>query len=270
MKNFEKIVKDRRSVRTYEEKVPSQEVIDDLMQFSKTIENPYKLDVEFKLLDGKKDNLKCPVAIGTDLYIGGKIKIAEHLNEAFGYSFEAMILHAQELGLGTVWVGGTMEREGFEKAMNLSECEMMPCMTPVGYTAKKMSVKEKMMRAGIKADTRKDFVEIFFKDSFENSLTTETAGELAFAFEMIRLAPSAVNKQPWRIVLKDSSVHFYLKRSKGFGHGVMDIQKIDMGIAMYHFVTAANKSGINTEFYIDDPKISSSDGAEYIASYRII
>ena len=42
------------------------------------------------------------------------------------------------------------------------------------------------------------------------------AEEASDPLEMVRLAPSAVNKQPWRVVATDNAVHFYLKRSKGF------------------------------------------------------
>ena len=34
-----------------------------------------------------------------------------------GYSFETLVLYAQPLGMGTVWVGGTMGRPAFERAI---------------------------------------------------------------------------------------------------------------------------------------------------------
>lgn len=95
---------------------------------------------------------------------------------------------------------------------------------PVGYTAKKMSVRETMMRMAIKADDRLLFEELFYDGTFDTPLSKEKADSLRLPLEMVRLAPSAVNKQPWRIVIKDDCVHFYLKRSKGFGHeGKLDM-----------------------------------------------
>ena len=85
---------------------------------------------------------------------------------------------------------------------------------------------------------------------------------------MVRLAPSAVNKQPWRAVAYDNAVHFYLKRSKGFNHNEkLDMQMIDMGIALCHFDLTA-KENLNVVFEQNDPKIESD--AEYIASYRLV
>ena len=87
---------------------------------------------------------------------------------------------------------------------------------------------------------------------------------------MVRLAPSAVNKQPWRLLLKDNVVHFYLKRSKGFCHeGKLDMQMIDMGIALCHLELAAKACDLNIKFVQSNPNLSTDD-MEYIASYVIL
>ncbi len=267
MHNIDALIRARRSVRTFEEKPVSSQDLEKLQAFMAEISNPYGLPVEFKLLDGKQQKLPCPVVVGTDLYVGAKMKKAPHLNEAFGYSFELLVLYAQSLGIGTVWVGGTMDRVAFENAMELAADEVMPCMSPLGYPAKKMSLRETMMRKGVKADQRMTFGEVFFDGSFDVPLTQERAGKLCHALEMVRLAPSAVNKQPWRVVLTDKAAHFYLKRSKGFNGGDIDMQKIDVGIAMCHFDLAAKEAGFTPNFVQADPGIAVKDGEEYIASY---
>ena len=126
-----------------------------------------------------------------------------------------------------------------------------------------------MMRKGIKADSRFSFGEVFFDGSFEKPLTREAAGGLFDAFEAVRLAPSAVNKQPWRVVLCKDKAHFYEKRSVGYDNGTWDIQKIDMGIALSHFELALNELGLNAGFEISDPGIVVEDDTVYIASYKI-
>jgi hypothetical protein len=78
--------------------------------------------------------------------------------------------------------------------MELTPDEMMPCATPIGYPAESMSIREKMMRAGIKAYQRKPFGELFFDGDFDTPLSAEKAGSLAKPLEMVRLAPSAVNR----------------------------------------------------------------------------
>lgn len=269
MQNIDALVRGRRSVRTYEKRPVSQQVLDQLRDFGAKTGNPYGLPVEFKFLDATKQKLSCPVVVGTDLFVGAKMKQAPCHNEAFGYSFEQFVLYAQSLGLGTVWVGGTMDRDAFEKAMALETDEVMPCMTPLGYPAKKMSMREAMMRKGVKADSRMAFEELFFDGTFGAALTPEKAGALYHPLEMVRLAPSAVNKQPWRIVIRDNAAHFYLMRSRGFAGSVLDMQKIDMGIALCHFELAAKDAGLAPKFLQADPGIAKEEGLEYIASYQL-
>ena len=267
MDHIDALVRGRKSVRTYEARPVNQRELDRLFAFLAETTNPYGLPVEFRLLDGAKQKLSCPVVVGTSLYVGGKMKQAPQFNEAFGYSFELLVLYAQSLGLGTVWVGGTMDRAAFEKAMELAADEVMPCMSPLGYPAKKMSLRESMMRKGIKADERMGFEELFFDGSFDAPLTRGKAGTLARPLEMVRLAPSAVNKQPWRVALADNAAHFYLKRSRGFSGGAIDMQKIDMGIALCHFDLAAKEAGLAPRFVQSDPGLA-AEGLEYIASYQ--
>lgn len=188
-------------------------------------------------MNAKEDGLTCPVVVGTDLYVGGKIKWSENASVAFGYSFEMLVLYAQSIGIGIVWLGGTMNRFAYEEAMELDGDEIMPCASALGYPAKKMSLRESMMRKGVKADERLPFEELFFDGSFDTPLSKEKAGTWAEALEMVRLAPSAVNKQPWHVVVTDNAVHFYLKRSKGFARtSKLDMQMIDMGIAFWRVI----------------------------------
>ena len=268
MEQVTELIRGRRSVRTYDGRDLSAEDVEKLSSFMAKLENPYGIPVECKLLDARQQELKCPVVSGTELFVGGKARRTEHIEEAFGYSFETLVLYARSLGIGTVWVGGTMDRAAFEQAMALEKDEMMPCMSPLGHPAKKMSAKESLMRKGIKADSRKSFETIFFDGDFKTPLMPEKAGALSHPLEMVRWAPSAVNRQPWRVVVKENAAHFYLRHTKGFvSEAVGDMQKIDMGIALCHFALAAEESGLNVRFSINDPGIDAGPNREYIASY---
>ena len=124
------------------------------------------------------------------------------------------------------------------------------------------------MRKGVGADKRKGFGELFFDGSFDTPLTPEKAGKLAQPLEMVRWAPSAVNKQPWRVVVADNAAHFYLKHTKGFvNDAVGDVQKIDMGIALCHFALTAQELGQKLQFSLSDPGLPTPPDTEYIASY---
>ena len=86
----------------------------------------------------------------------------------------------------------------------------------------------------------------------------------------MRLAPSAVNKQPWRVVVCDNKAHFYEKRSKGYiSADNWDIQKIDMGIALCHFELEAKECGISASFSVSDPGLAADADTLYIATYTM-
>ena len=270
MEQVSELIRSRRSVRTFDGREINEEDLKKLSSYMEKIDNPYGIPVEFKLLDAKEHELTSPVISGADLYVGVKAKRVPHMEEAVGYSLEMLVLYAQSLGIGTVWIGGTMDRAAFERAMELGEDEKMPCVSPLGYPAKKMSVKEGIMRKAVKADSRLPFEKLFFDGAFHMPLTEERAGCLGKALEMVQWAPSAVNKQPWRIVVDQDDAHFYLKRNKGFvSDAVGDMQKIDLGIALCHFALVAEESGLVAEFRINDPEIAAETDMEYIASYRV-
>ena len=86
--------------------------------------------------------------------------------------------------------------------------------------------------------SRKDWKDTFFAGTFGAPLDAAAAGRWAQAFEAVRLAPSAINKQPWRIVMKGNAFHFCQHGGAGnFG-------RVDLGIAMYHWKAACEALGL--------------------------
>lgn len=262
--NTMEIIRTRKSVRTFDGKRISDDEVQKLADYCSTITNPFDIPVEFVLLDAEKHGLSSPVITGEHLYIAAKVPKVEHCAEAFGYAFEKMVLYAWSLGIGTTWIAGTMKRENFEKAAQLGGNEIMPCISPLGYPAKKKSVKELAMRTAIRADKRLAYKELFFENDFKTPLTISDEAAVN-ALEAVRLAPSAVNKQPWRIVKVGNVYHFYEHRSlSGNSDSVWDVQKVDMGIALCHFITFLGGS-----LSISDPNIEMPKDTEFIASVVI-
>ena len=260
--NGMELIRRRRSVRTFDGNPLRPEDAEKLLRFAENIETPYGIPVAWKLLSAKADGLSSPVIVGADTYIAGKLRRRPHAEEAFGYAFEKLVLYAGSLGIGTTWIAGTMDRPAFEKAMALEADEVMPCVSPLGYPAKKMSLRETMMRKGVHADSRMEFSALFFDGSFEKPLSENAP--FSDALEMVRLAPSAVNRQPWRVVMDGSQAHFYEKKSRGYVDASgWDLQKVDLGIALYHYAYALNE---NVQLSLDNPGLHAPDGVEYVAT----
>ena len=264
------LIRSRRSVRTYDSRPVSDGDLARLEDFFQSVSTPYDIPVTFRLLDAKEHGLTSPVVSGAALYAAGKVDRVPHAEEAFGFAAEELSLTAWEMGLGTVWMAATMNRPAFEKALALAPEEMMPCVTPVGYPAKKMSLRETVMRKGVGADNRKPFEELFFQGDFNTPLTPQTAGKLTRPLEAVRRAPSAVNKQPWRVVVAENAVHFYLRHSGNMTKPATgDIQKVDLGIALCHFARGLQAEDIPAVFTLSDPGIPAGEGTEYIASFML-
>lgn len=268
MENVLELIRERRSVRSFDGSELSAEEKRALRSFASEIHNPWGRWVEFRLLDKEEHVLSSAVIKGETAYLGAKVAKGPHAEEALGYSFEMLMLYALSMELGTVWLGGTLDRRAFERAMDLESDELMPCVSPVGRPAAKMSLRETVMRRGTTATSRQSFPSLFFDEDFRHSLTEETADDLLEPLKAVQRAPSAINKQPWRVVRRGRDAHFYLKRSIPTGLiSTGDLQKVDLGIALCHYSLAAEAVGLSPRFSISDPGIEVPSGHEYIASY---
>ncbi len=260
-------IRGRRSVRSFDGKALSEGETGKILRFANGTTTPYGLPIEWRVLSAREHGLSSPVITGTDTWIAGKIRRVPHAEEAFGFAFERMALFAWSMGIGTTCIAGTMDRPAFERAMGLETGEVMPCVSPLGYPAARMSLRETLMRKGVRADSRLPFGELFFQDRFGGALTEESAGPFAEPLEMVRLAPSAVNRQPWRVVLSGNAAHFFEKRSRGYvtAQG-WDMQKIDLGIALCHFVYGLEKQGRGYDLRLEDPGLGHPEDTIYIAT----
>ncbi len=142
-----------------------------------------------------------------------------------GYVGEAVILEATALGLDTCWVGGFFSAKRVAKLAALREGERVLAVTPVGHARGEQSLTERAMRGMSRAARRREVAEIAPGG-------TQGWPEWAVAaVETARLAPSAMNRQPWRfsmdagdlVVSRDSAVETP-KVTK----------RLDCGIAMLH------------------------------------
>ncbi len=154
--------------------------------------------------------------------------------------------------------------------MEVEEGEVLPIVLPIGYAKEKKSLIDKTMRFISKCDKRKQWNEIFYFRDFSCPLTKHyTLDGFEDMFENVRLAPSAVNKQPWRIVKSGDEFYFYVNEDKEEKkNSVYDIKRIDMGIAMCHFELTCKEHGIKGSFKINEPNINGMpNNYKYIATW---
>lgn len=190
----------------------------------------------------------------------------------FAYTFQRLVLYLTEFGIGTCWMGGTFNRHSFEQEIHLGDGEFIPCITPIGYPKEKQRVFDKALRFVVKADNKKPWDKLFYDTSFEAPLVKENAGLLEIPIEMVRLGPSASNKQPWRLVVSgDRKVcHFFIEHTPNYSTKLgYDMQILDMGIAMCQFELTCKELTIAGKWEIEDPKMNlTNEQTEYIVSWK--
>lgn len=277
MPEISQLIKKRFSCRTYAD-TPVEEKL--LLALAGIVEaghtGPFGNKPKFQLINSDTSPPEEWKNIGTygvirnaRLFLAGKIDKGDKAVEDYGYCMENIILQATALGLVTCWIAGTFNADGFAQAIHLQEGEILPAISPVGYPADKKSLIEKMFRFTAGSERRKPWPEIFFAGNFSTPLTPEGAGIYFEALENVRLAPSASNFQPWRI-LQDTdgnTFHFYLERTFGFKLREIPIQNIDMGIAMNHFELTARELGISGQWKINE-NVPQMSPLHYIVSWQ--
>jgi len=271
---IEETVKTRYSVRTFQNQPLSSDTRAKLESYITTLSNPFAAGVTFRMLESKaainEEKLGTYGMItGATDYFGATVSPGNLALEGLGYEFEKLVLYAASLGLGTCWLGGTFTRSEFAKAMNVKENDIFPAISPIGYPADKKSLKESLVRKFVKADKRKKWEDLFYNMNFASPLSPAEAGDYAFPLEMIRLAPSASNKQPWRIVKEGNAYHFYKSTAPGYSDKLgFDVQLVDMGIAACHFHMAAMEKDLAGEFKVlPVPAIDLPEYTGYIFSW---
>lgn len=274
-KSISEIIRDRSSIRTYNECEIDECKIDDIKEFMKTLEGPFKENIRFKWISSQ-EHLKGEkigtygIIKGCDNFIAVAYENGEMALEELGYEVEKLILYITSLGLGTCWIGGTFNKGEFSKTMELKENETLPIITPVGKSAEKKRFLEVAMRFLAKSKKRKEWYEIFFSRDFAVPLTPVIdLGNFKEVLENVRLSPSALNKQPWRIVKDSKKFHFYINGGKKkYDDLTFDIHRIDMGIAMCHFDLTCRKLGLKGEFIKCYPDIKNiPKNTEYVVSW---
>jgi nitroreductase len=276
------IIRKRFSCRSYLDSPIAEEkrqALEELMSAIRT--GPLGTPARFKLVAATEQDRNVLRGLGTYGFIrgatgfvlGAVTESAKNL-EDFGYLMEQIVLLATDLDLGTCWLGGSFTKSSFADKMAIRDGELLPAVVAVGHMPDQPGMRDRLVRRGAGSVRRLPWERLFFDRQFDVPISAEAAGAYAEPLEMVRLGPSASNKQPWRIVKDGASWHLYLQRTKGYGKGLSgrfmasDLQRIDMGIAMSHWELTARELGLAGEWAIQEPGIKRPDDlTQYVVSW---
>jgi len=197
------------------------------------------------------ENVKATGKIGTygfiknaPAFIGGVAEKEFFALVDFAHTFECLLLDLVAEGYGTCWLAETFKRG---KISSLTDIEgFIPAVSPVGIPAGKRSLRERTIAGFARARTRKPHQRLFFHASNDEPLSREHP--LGTAFELVRLAPSGGNRQPWRIFVEEGVIHLYIKRGVSTALFPVDIGALDAGIALAHLEHGLDHAAYDFEY----------------------
>lgn len=247
----------RKAVRTFD---ATKELTDsEIAQIREAIEastSPFGGDIAVKLhkfdLKGKLRPSTYGSVEGASWYILVGAPQDDSSLLTLGYRMEQVALKIVDMGLGTNFMTDTFRSGVFADAASFPASTPLHVIMPVGVPAGKERLVEKLTHMALKSRSRKPFEETFGNVP-QDSIFRQP-------LEMMRLAPSAYNKQPWRAVVEPGTVLFYLVPA--------DDAAIGMGAGLANFYLALKQNGHDGQFSKPEGA-PAKDGCQPIAKFTI-
>lgn len=220
----------RKSCRSFTGKPVDAEEIEKILSFDL---KPLYPEVNARMDIVGRDHVKCICPWTTPQLITIYSEETEGYLENVGFVFQQMDLYLQTLGLGVCWLGmGKMNPKITTEVEGMKFVIMLAFGHPRGDQRRhdlKSFKRKRMDQITDKADPR---------------------------LESARLAPSAVNSQPWYFTHEGDTIHVYCSK-KG--------SRLDIGIALAHLYVA----NAETFRFFKAENVAEVSGYGYIGSVTL-
>lgn len=236
----------RVSVRSYDGSRPVEPVLlDRLVDCARAAECIAGASVRIALIDGvERTRRVLTTIVGSyglvqnppHLLVGVLAGESDLARIDLGYVLEQVVLEATRLGLGTCWIAGSYSPERAGGAVNLASGEVAAAVVALGYPVERGwgRFHDRAVRRLVRGHRRKPLAEISFAGRWGEPWSPEKADPLlTTVLEYARLAPSAVNLQPWRFIIRPEDVVL----------ATVHPAPIDAGIVMAHVALASTALG---------------------------
>lgn len=219
IKEIMEVMKNRHSVRSYEDKAIDDEVKKELLAFIEQCNRESGLHMQLvtdepKAFGGMMAHYG--KFFGVKNYVALVGKKREDLEGLCGYYGEKVVLKAQEMGLNTCWVALTYSK--VKQAFTIEKGEKLCCVIAVGYGTTQ-GVSHKVKAIGALSSVEGEMPQWFRR-----------------GMKAAQLAPTAMNQQKFMLTLKAGN-RVAAKAGTGF------YTKLDLGIVKCHFELGAGKDG---------------------------
>ncbi len=269
-----KIIEKRRSVRDYRDKALDAKDISTVDNYINSV--PQIVDGVTVTLRKIVDSKACFDFL--DGYVGyhGNMIMAPHYVvvtatakphalKAGGYAGEWFILNLTREDIATCWISANNHESRIAEFLKLPESETVVGIIGYGYAANEARFSNiyaygaganvsKINSSYSSAPTsdRISLEEIVHISRWGNLATVERLEELGYdeVFYYMRLAPSSVNRQPWRFLIQRGKFVLCVSREDGYDDDRLAL--LEAGIAMLYFEVAMHDSGFPGHWYFEE------------------
>ena len=231
-------------------------------------EEPIDLSIIEKKDTTERMELNYGMIQGHNTYLLGTSKSSMDSRVHYGYLTEKVVLKATEIGISTCWIG-YFDYTYFNEIIIENDFEI-PGIVILGYPGDKQTNLDKLVRFTVNASKRMNWERLFFNYNSRSPLKPGLIQEYSDSLEMVRLAPSSGNTQPWRIFFNDTSKEFhFFKKPVSKRYEEKGLHDIDLGIALSHFELTSLYNNLSGSWIKDiKEKLDSIDDLQYIITWK--
>ncbi|MDD7795441.1 nitroreductase family protein [Clostridium sp. 'White wine YQ'] len=174
--------------------------------------------------------------------------------ENIGYTLEQLVLELADRGIGTCYIGGSIKKELLKDIMEIPSNQKPIIVVAFGYPANEpeLEVKE---------------IENYKRKALEDIIIGNYEEKFREIFNLVRVAPSAINLQPWRLYVNENSIDLYANKGNILTKGLSHFSELDSGIALKHLELGCKEKNIT--FEIKNQKLEDKKNLKYITSVML-
>ncbi|MGM0603397.1 MAG: nitroreductase family protein [Bacillota bacterium] len=166
--------------------------------------------------------------------------------EKAGYLGEAAVLEATDLGLATCWTAGRYREEKSRVNLKMKPNEKLAAVSPLGFSSESYLFNQNFISKLFPRHDRKSLDELC-----EGGFDSDWPGWIKNALKTARIAPSRLNRQPWRFKVEPDQI---IVKCKGTP---TPYRKLECGIALLHLEIGAKDGGVSGSVEFDGEGIGS-------------
>lgn len=243
----------RHSIRKYTEQEVTEKLREQILSFfGKATPLNDRIGIELEILDNVKERaeIKGLWKVDAPYYLVLYSETTSGYERNAGYLMEQLVLYMAVKGLGSCYLGGSKAK----KSMKNGKKQVM--VLAFGYPDGKLFRESPLAR-------RLPLNELcVFKE--------EAGEQMKTVLKAARLAPSALNSQPWRFVVYADRIYVFARKGKLPIKTTETMRDFSIGIMLSHIMLAAEELWMELETVTEEPFASKVyKNGDYVATLTL-